>query len=331
MPAKAGTQSNVLGPDLRRGDSILNPAIAAPLGRSWTEDEAFAYCSDLTRSHYENFPVGSFLIPKDLRPAVHCLYAFMRTADDFSDEDRQAGDEARRMGWLNRWEEMLTDCEGGKATHPIFLALGAVLRRYDLPARCLHDLLQAFKMDVTVRRYATQAELQTYCRYSANPVGRLILTLFGCRDEELYLLSDAVCTGLQLANHWQDVAIDLKKDRIYLPQEDMNRFGVTENQLFNFASPQPSPEGRGCSEAAGEAEKFRQLMAFEVARARQFFAQGRALPEKVRGRLRWELRFTWQGGVRILDKIEDAGFDVFTRRPVVSKMDWAAIALKCLL
>lgn len=291
---------------------VLPPAVAAPLERSWTEAEAFAFCSALTKSHYENFPVGSVLMPKFLQPAVHSLYAFMRTADDFSDEDRKAGDEAERMAWLDSWEAMLLDPD---PRHPVFIALQSTLKRHPLPIEWLRDLLHAFKMDVTVRRYGTWDQLLDYCHYSANPVGRLILTLFGYREEELYRLSDAICTGLQLANHWQDISIDLKKDRIYLPQASCRRFGVCEEDLFKRMA---TPE-------------FRQLLAFEVARARELFAQGRSLPDKVRGRLRWELRFTWQGGVRILDKIEQADFDVFNRRPVVSKMDWAMIAMKCLL
>lgn len=284
----------------------LPPAAAEPLERSWTEAEAFDYCSRLTKSHYENFPVGSFLIPRDLQPAIHSLYAFMRTSDDFSDENRRPGDELERMSWLNSWEAMLADCERGHASHPIFIALRATLSQHQLPVQWLRDLLYAFKMDVTVRRYATYEDLLTYCRYSANPVGRLILTLFGYRDEELYRLSDHICTALQLANHWQDVAVDLQKDRIYLPQEDMARFGVTDLK--------------------GEA--FKKLLAFEVARARELFEKGRPLPEKVKGRLRWELRFTWQGGVRILDKIEKADYDVFNKRPVVTKADWFGIAFR---
>jgi phytoene synthase len=299
LPVAAG--NDVLG---------LPSSVAEPLNRAWTEEQAFRYCADLTRSHYENFPVGSALMPKELQPAVHSLYAFMRTADDFSDEDRKAGDEAERMAWLNTWEAMLSDCEKGKAEHPIFVALRATLARHSLPVQWLRDLLRAFKMDITVRRYETYEELLTYCRYSANPVGRLILTLSGYRDEERYALSDAICAGLQLANHWQDVAVDLKKDRIYLPQEDMRRFGV------NFGE-----DGKTA---------FRDLMAFEVARTRELFAKGRLLPEKVHGRLKFELRFTWHGGVRILDKIEKADYDVFTRRPVVTKADWFGIALRTL-
>jgi squalene synthase HpnC len=293
---------------------VLPPEAAEPLRRSWTEEEAYAYCTRLTKGHYENFPVGSALVPKHLMPAVHSLYAFMRTADDFSDENRRAGDDQERLSYIQTWDAMLTDCEKGKADHPIFIALRSTLARHDLPAVWLHDLLHAFSMDCTVRRYATYEDLRQYCRYSANPVGRLILTLFGYRDEALYKLSDAICTALQLANHWQDVAVDLAKDRIYLPQEDMKRFGV------NLGSEQP----------AASSEQFKKLLAFEVARARELFEEGRSLPERVEGRLRWELRFTWAGGVRILDKIEKSGYDVLKNRPTVTKADWMGIAVRSL-
>ncbi len=233
----------------------------------------------------------------------------MRTADDFSDENRRAGDEQERLAYIKTWDVMLSDCEKGKAAHPVFIALRATLSKHSLPAQWLHDLLHAFAMDCTVQRYATFNDLLLYCRYSANPVGRLILTLFGYRDEDLYRLSDAICTGLQLANHWQDVAVDLRKDRIYLPQEHMKQFGVTELK---------------------SGEPFKQLMAYEVERARQFFKIGRMLPECVTGRLKWELRFTWRGGMRVLDKIEEAGGDVFAHRPIVTKADWLKIAFSTL-
>jgi squalene synthase HpnC len=320
IPAKAGIQLNkVLDPGFRRGDGFLSslpPEAAAPLNRTWSQEEAFQYCTALTKSHYENFPVGSFLVPKALQPAIHSLYAFMRTADDFSDEKRRPGDDQERLSYLNTWDKMLTECEQGRAQHPIFVALQVTLERYQLPAQWLRDLLMAFKMDCTVRRYQTYEDLLTYCRYSANPVGRLILTLFGCRSEELYQLSDAVCTGLQLANHWQDVAVDLQKDRIYLPQEDLKRFDVVL----------PSPTGRG---AGGEAT-FQKLMAFEVARTRGVFEKGQPLPGRVRGRLRVELGLTWRGGVCILDKIEAADYDVFNRRPVVTKADWLHLGVQAL-
>jgi len=293
----------------------LPPALAEPLKRSWTEAEAFAYCTRLTQSHYENFPVGSALIPATLQPAVHALYAFMRTSDDFSDENRRPGDEAERLAWLQSWETLLDECARGEAVHPVFIALRRTLERHRLPLQWLKDLLHAFKMDVTQRRYRTYEDLLNYCRYSANPVGRLILTLFGYREEELYRLSDAICTGLQLANHWQDVAVDLEKDRIYLPQEDLERFGYTEDHLRE----------RVINKA------FEDLMRFEVERARELFRAGRALPERVSGRLRYELRFTWHGGVRILDKIEAGRYDIFAHRPVVTKWDWLQIAALSLL
>jgi hydroxysqualene synthase len=286
------------------------------MSRAWTEPEAFEFCRRLTHSHYENFPVGSILIPPALRPAVQSLYAFMRTADDFSDEDRKAGDEAERMAWLDTWEKMLEACLREEPRHPIFIALRRTLVEHELPLQWLRDLLHAFKMDVTKRRYATFTEVETYCRYSANPVGRLILTLFGYRDEERYRMSDAICTGLQLANHWQDVAVDIKKDRIYLPQEDLQQFHLTEGDLW----------------AGGHASiRFKDMMRFEVGRAREFFGKGRPLPECVKGRLRLELRFTWRGGARILDKIEQVGYDVFRHRPVVTRLDWAKIAVQSVL
>jgi len=293
---------------------ILPPDIARPMDQSWTVEAAYAYCSRLTRSHYENFPVGSFLMPKALQPAVHSLYAFMRTADDFSDEQRRPGDEAERSAYLASWDQMLDACEKGQAQHPIFIALRETLRRYRLPVQWLHDLLTAFKMDVTVRRYPTYLHLMNYCRYSANPVGRLILTLFGYRSEDLYQLSDAICTGLQLANHWQDVAIDLEKDRIYLPLDDLKRFDVSVAAL----------ERRVCSPA------FQELLRFQVQRTRELFTRGESLPRRVRGRLSWELRMTWEGGTRILDKVEAVDYDVFAHRPTVTKFDWILLGLRSL-
>lgn len=292
-----------------RNDSL--PAeITVPMSRSWTEAQAFDYCRALTKAHYENFPVGSLLMPRELQPAIHSLYAFMRTADDFSDEDRKAGDGQERLAYLNAWDEMLAECEIGRTQHPIFIALRVTLERYQLPVQWLRDLLTAFKMDCTVNRYKTYEELQTYCRYSANPVGRLILTLSGYRSEELYRLSDAICTGLQLANHWQDVAVDLKKDRIYLPEEDLKQYGV--QQLV------PSTA-------------FQKMMVFQVERTRKLFQAGRSLPGRVSGRLKYELRLTWHGGVRILDKIEQSGYNVLKQRPVVTKFDWLSLGCKTLL
>jgi squalene synthase HpnC len=246
----------------------------------------------------------------------------MRTADDFADEDRRPGDEEERLAYLRAWGAMLDDCATGSAAHPIFVALRRTLERHRLPVAWLRDLLKAFTMDVTVRRYATRAELFSYCRYSANPVGRLILTLFGYREEGLYQLSDAICTGLQLANHWQDVAVDLRKDRLYLPQEDLARFGVAESRLVEWLD--RSGDRMGFA-------SFQRLMDYEVAQTRELFLQGKPLPEGVGGRLRWELRMTWNGGMRVLEKIVAADFDVFRRRPVVTRWDWMRLFVRSCL
>lgn len=293
----------------------LPAEIREPLSRSWTLDESYAYCRRIALGHYENFPVGSVLMPKALQPAIHALYAFMRTADDFSDENRKPGDNQERLAQVQAWDGMLSDCEKGKSEHPVFIAVGDTLKRQQLPAVWLHDLLKAFAMDCTKRSYATFDDVVSYCRYSANPVGRLILTLSGYRDEERYALSDAICTGLQLANHWQDVAVDLKKDRTYLPQEDLTRFGV------DLRAEAQAPVSDG----------FRRLMDFEVDRAQTFFDRGSALPKQVSGRLRLELRLTWRGGARVLEKIRENQFDVFRHRPVVTTFDWVRIALRSLI
>lgn len=284
------------------------------MARAWTEADAYAFCARLAKAHYENFPVGSMLVPAGLRPDVHALYAFMRTADDFADERRSPGDEAERLAWMAAWSGWLDDCLDGRARHPIFVALRATLHRRALPPEWLRDLLSAFTQDITQRRYADWEALKDYCRRSANPVGRLVLALFGYRDPERQRRSDAICTALQLANHWQDVAVDLKKDRVYLPQDEMARFRVTETDLRGE---------RGSRE-------FQSLMAFETGRARALFYEGQPLPETVSGRLRFELRATWLGGMRILDKLEAGNFDVFHRRPVVTRLDWAAIAARAL-
>ena len=299
-------------PKLTAAQGPLPSAIAAPLNRSWTVEQSFEYCTRLTRAHYENFPVGSWLTPKSIQPAIHSLYAFMRTADDFSDEERRSGDEQERLAYLNTWEAMLSDCERGQASHPIFIALGVTIHQYKLPVQWLRDLLAAFKLDCVVTRYPKYSDLLQYCRYSANPVGRLILTLFGYRSEELYRLSDAICTGLQLANHWQDVAIDIEKDRVYLPQHHLEQFRVSVDDL----------------RAKKYSENFKQLLTMELATVRSIFDEGKALPCRVSGRLRWELDLTWRGGVRILDKIEAADYDVFSKRPVLNTWDWLNLLLQ---
>lgn len=271
-----------------------------------TLDQAFAHCEALARAHYENFPVGLF-VPRERQRYVHALYAFMRAADDFADEPQYEG---RRREKLAEWQARLEAACEGRADDPIFLALGETVRRLEIPRELLLDLLSAFRQDVEKSRYEGWDELLDYCRRSANPVGRLVLIVFGQRDPALAPLSDAICTGLQLANHWQDLAVDLGKDRIYVPGELLRRHGLTEADL-----------------RAGRAdERFQGLMKELVARARELFARGRPLCDRVGRELRFELRLTWLGGSRILDGIEAAGYDVFRRRPRHGLVDKLALA-----
>ena len=264
--------------------------------------DAFAHCEALTRAHYENFPVGSRLIPKALRPHVCSIYAFARTADDFADEPGM--EDAERLIRLDEWEERLhaclTDPHG-----PIFTALAETIRRCDIPTDPLRDLLRAFRMDVTTPRHGAFDDLLAYCRYSAMPVGRLVLHLFGYRDAERQRFSDAICTALQLANFWQDIAVDFSRGRIYLPTEDMERFGVTEDDLA---------DGR-------ITDGFRNLLDLEIGRTEAIFKQGYPLLSRVRGRLKLELRLTYLGGMEILRQIRRNGYDVFRNRPQITARD----------
>lgn len=281
-------------------------------GRPWPVDSAYDYCERLARSHYENFPVGSVLVPASLRKHFYSIYAFARTADDFADEGYEENyTEKDRLDLLEEWHAMLKASGEGRATHPVFVALAETRSQFNLPITLFEDLLSAFKQDVTKRRYQSFDELLDYCRRSANPVGRLILLLFGHRDDRLHEWSDDICTALQLANHWQDVQIDLAKDRVYLPAEDLARFQIGYEDLI-----------------AGRAdERFKQLMKYEVARARELFERGKPLCTIAKGRLGLELRAVWLGGFSILARIESNDYDVFTRRPVITSTDKLRILL----
>jgi phytoene synthase len=298
----------------RQGASAPAQAITSPLaaGQVWPLDRAFDYCERLTRSHYENFPVGSALVPKRLRKHFCSIYAFARVADDFADEGFGEGfSEHERLEALDEWRQMLIESLTGRARHPVFVALAQTISEFALPSTLFEDLLSAFAQDVTVRRYEDFDQLVDYCRRSANPIGRLVLLLFGYRDEQRDQWSDQICTALQLTNHWQDVAIDLDKDRIYLPEEDLSRFGLSVDDLI----------------ARESTEGFRRLMKFEVERARAMFKRGNPLCVSVSGRLGLELRSVWLGGMRILDRIEKNGFDVLGRRPVITSTDKLKILL----
>jgi squalene synthase HpnC len=271
--------------------------------------EAQAYCRALARSHYENFLVASVLVPRELRQPMYSVYAYCRWADDLADE---VGDPAIALTGVRWWREELHRCYAGKPRHPVFIALAETIARYELPITPFDDLLTAFEQDQTITRYPTYEELLGYCRYSANPVGRLVLHLFGYRDEERLHLSDCTCTALQLANFWQDVAQDLDKGRIYLPLEDMARCGYSEPELL----------------ARTENDAFRELIRFQVARTRELFRQGESLRNKVHRRLRLEIDMFGQGGLLVLRLIEQRGCNVLSGRPAISKAQQATLFLR---
>jgi squalene synthase HpnC len=258
--------------------------------------------------HYENFPVASILLPRRLRPAVEAIYAFARSADDLADEGDATPDQ--RLAALGAYEAALDGIAAGSPpADPMFVRLAGVVAAYRLEVQPLRDLLSAFRQDVVTTRYAEFPALLDYCRRSANPVGRLMLALYGVADATSLRQSDAVCSALQLTNFWQDVAIDIRKGRIYLPLEDLARFGVSEDDIR---------EGR-------DGPAWRQLMRFEVERARALMLEGAPLAARLPGRIGWELRLVVQGGLRILEAIERAGYDVFRRRPRLGRLDWLAV------
>ncbi len=263
--------------------------------------------------HYENFPVASFLLPRRLVPAVEAIYAFARSADDLADEGDATPEQ--RLAALTAYEQALDAIERGEpAGDPMFARLAAVIAQYNLPLRPFRDLLSAFKQDVAVKRYPGFEQLLDYCRRSANPVGLLMLSLYGAASEHNVRDSDAICSSLQLINFLQDVAIDRDKDRIYLPMDDLARFDVEPAQL-----------DRRQADA-----RWRALMAFEVDRARAMMLSGAPLARRLPGRIGWELRLVVQGGLRILESIERVDYDVFTRRPKLGPADWAVIGWRAL-
>jgi squalene synthase HpnC len=305
---KTALQGKRVGPFSIGGADLLR-------GQGWSVEASYKLCEQVAKSHYENFPVGSFLLPKRIRKHFYAIYAFARLADDMADEEASGAlSPDRRLEMLGQWREMLIRSFDSRPTHPVFIALGKTAAEFNLPRILFEELLSAFAQDVTTGRYKTFDDLRDYCRRSANPVGRLILLLFGYRDPQLLEWSDCICTALQLANHWQDVSVDLIKDRIYIPAEDMARFAVTELDLT--ARP---------AQAA-----FRELMRFEVARARELFLLGRPLCASVTGRLALELRVVWLAGMKVLKRIEENGYDVLTSRPAIGNaerlmMIWPAI------
>jgi squalene synthase HpnC len=280
--------------DLRLyGPDVPERRVSADLARS--------YCARLTRTHYENFSVASVLLPRRLVPHFHPVYAFCRWADDLADEAGSPAESVRLLRW---WREELLRCYDGTPRHPVTIALKPTIDRFRIPPQPFLDLLSAFEQDQAVSRYATFEELLSYCDRSANPVGRLVLYLCESHTPETARLSDFICTGLQLANFWQDVARDWQQlGRIYLPGEDLRRFGVTEDDFR---------QGRFSQE-------FRDLLAFEVTRTRDFFAKGQPLLKRIPPDVRVDIDLFSRGGQAILNRIEAQNYDVWSRRPEVSK------------
>jgi len=263
--------------------------------------------------HYENFPVASILLPRRLVPAVEAIYAFARGADDVADEGDARPEE--RLAELAEYEAALDALAAGRTPpHPMFARLAGVVAEFRLDLQPLRNLLSAFRQDVVTTRYPDYAALLDYCRRSADPVGRLMLALYGVDGDRNLREADAVCTALQLINFWQDVGIDIAKGRIYLPQEDLRRFGVAEQEIA----------------AQADTAAWRALMAFEVERARALMLLGAPLATRLPGRIGWELRLVIQGGLRILERIERAQYDVFRRRPQLGKRDYLVMGWRAL-
>jgi squalene synthase HpnC len=279
--------------------SALPPGYAIPEAAP-TLAEAQEYCRRLARSHYENFSVASWFLPQRLRQHFFHVYAYCRISDDLGDE---VGNTAQSLQLLDQWESELNACYDGSPRHPVFVALADTVRRFEIPKHEFSDLLTAFRQDQTVTRHETFCDVLGYCRNSANPVGHLVLYLCGYSDAERQGLSDYTCTALQLANFWQDVSVDYAKERIYLPLEDLRRFGVSEDEIRNSENT-PS---------------FREMMKFEVTRAREWFAQGMPLVGKVSRELAIDIELFSRGGMEILNAVERQGYAVLGRRPAISK------------
>jgi squalene synthase HpnC len=281
--------------------------IAVPVGRR----EAQSYCSRLARAHYENFTVASVLLPRRLLRHFHNVYAYCRWADDLADE---TGGGPQALALLRWWRDELLRCYDGKASHPVMVALGGTIRAFAIPPQPFLDLLFAFEQDQLVKRYATFEQLLGYCRYSANPVGHLVLYLCSAYSPANAELADHVCTALQLTNFWQDVARDFALGRVYLPEEDRARFGYAEADL----------------QARRFTPTFAELMRFEVERTRDRFYRGLPLLERVGPDVRADIELFIRGGLTVLRKIERIGYNVWQRRPALAKWEKAALVARAL-
>ena len=288
------------------------PSEYAIPARAPSLEDAQAYCQRLARSHYENFSVATWFLPGKYRQDFYNVYAYCRISDDLGDE---VGDTQASLNLLGQWQTELDACYAGSARHPVFVALEETIRRCEIPKHEFSDLLTAFRQDQTVTRYETFEDLLGYCRNSANPVGHLVLYVCGYRDEERQKLSDYTCTGLQLANFWQDVSVDYLKGRIYVPLESLRKFSVTEQGIA----------------AQRNTASFCSMMEFEVRRAREWFERGLPLINKVDRELAIDLELFSRGGQEVLNAIERQGFAVLGHRPAISKVRKLALVARAAL
>lgn len=293
------------------GWSALPPEYAIP-DRAPSEVEAREFCRRLARSHYENFSVASWFLPERLRQHFFNVYAYCRISDDLGDE---VGDTAASLQLLDQWESELDACYDGHPRHPVFVALAETVRKFEIPKHEFVDLLTAFRQDQNVSRYETFNDLLGYCKFSANPVGHLVLYLCGYRDSDRQHLSDFTCTALQLANFWQDVSADFAKGRIYLPLQDLRRFGVSEDMIRDREN----------------TSAFRDMIKFEVERAREWFRQGLPLIANVKRELAIDIELFSRGGQEILNAIERQNYAVLGRRPAISKTRKLALVARAAL
>jgi squalene synthase HpnC len=309
MPTAAQQQDLVA-----RGWAALPESYRIP-EQAPTFEEALAYCRRLSETHYENFHVATWFLPEPLRPHFHAIYAYCRISDDLGDE---VPDRAAALALLDLWGRELDACYEGRARHPVFVALAETIRACRIPKEPFADLLTAFRQDQTVTRYETMADVLGYCRYSANPVGRLVL--YACNEvsEENFRLSDATCTALQLANFWQDVRVDWGKGRVYLPQADMRAHGVSDETIALGI------------EAGVATPGFCALLRQEVEYARGLFLEGLPLVGRVRRDLAVDLDLFSRGGLEILRAIERRDYDVLSARPAISKPTKLALAFRAL-
>ena len=296
---------------ISNGWSSLPPEYAIPEVAP-TEAQAREYCRRLASSHYENFSVATWFLPKRLRQDFYNVYAYCRISDDLGDE---AGNAEASLRLLDQWQAELDACYAGSPRHPVFVALAETVRTHAIPKHEFSDLLTAFRQDQTLTRYPIFEDLLGYCKNSANPVGHLVLYVCGYSDSERQKLSDYTCTALQLANFWQDVTVDYAKGRIYLPLEDLHRFAVSEEDI---AAQRNTPA-------------FREMMKFEVERAREWFRQGLPLVGRVNRELAIDLELFSRGGLEILNAIEQQDYAVLGKRPAISKSRKLALVVRAAL